>query len=158
MRIADFGVGSGFFTREAARVVGTLGVVYAVDIDGGLLARLKSLASEEGLSNVEYLRGDLEKIHGSGLADEALDAVLITNVLFQAHDKEKLIEEAWRVLRKGGRAIVIDWKDSFGGLGPHPLHVFKGADAKKLFERGGFVFMEEFSAGAYHWGYIMKKK
>lgn len=158
MKVADFGVGSGFFTRGAARAVGERGAVFAIDIDGDLLARMRTLACDEGLSNIEYIRGDLEHIHGSGLPDESLDAVIIANILFQVKNKEKLIEEAWRVLRKGGRAIVFDWTDSFGGLGPHPLHVFKPADAKKLFERGGFAFLEEVPAGSYHWGYIFKKK
>ena len=158
MHVADFGVGSGFFTRASARAVGNWGKIYALDIDRELLKRARTLARAEGLENIEYVRGDLEQLHGSNLPDESVDMVILSNVLFQVPHKEKMIEEAWRALRHGGRALAIDWKDSFGGLGPHPLHVLREGDAKKLFERGGFSFLESVPAGDFHYGFILRKK
>lgn len=158
MKVADFGVGSGFFTREAARAVGERGRVYAVDIDSSLLARVKSLACAEGLQNIEYVRGDFEEKGGSNLPDASMDVVLCTNTLFQVTDKEALVEEVWRVLERGGRAFVIDWKDSFDCMGPHPSHVVTEADGRALFERGGFSFIGPLPAGEFHWGGILRKK
>ena len=65
MQVADFGAGSGFFTRAAARAVGPTGVVWAVDMQADLLTRIKSLSLAEGLQNVEIIRGDLELEKGS---------------------------------------------------------------------------------------------
>ncbi len=158
MKVADFGVGAGFFTREAARVVGERGMVYAVDIDSSLLARLKTFACSEGLLNIEYVRGDFEKRGGSNLPDESVDVVLLTNTLFQIERKDALIEEMWRVLVRGGRAVVIDWKDSFDSMGPHSSHVVKEREGRNLFEQGGFTFIEEIPAGDFHWGSILRKK
>ncbi len=158
MTIADFGVGAGFFAREAARLVGERGRVYAVDIDSSLLARLKAFACSENLFNIEYVRGDFEKRNGSGLSDESVDLLLLTNTLFQAENKDALVEEVWRVITRGGRVLVIDWKDSFDNMGPHPSNVVTEEDGRALFVRGGFTFIETVPAGDFHWGGILRKK
>lgn len=158
MRVADFGTGSGFFTRAAARMVGERGVVWAVDIQRDLLPRVKNLSLGEGLHNVEVIHGDVEKIGGTHLPDEQFDFCLITNLLFSSEHKGTLAKEAARVLKKGGKALVIDWQESFGGLGPHPAHVVTASQARKLFEDAGFAYREDIPAGAYHWGFLVRKK
>lgn len=155
--VADFGAGSGFFTRAAARIVGE-GQVWAVDTNGDLLTRIKSLAISEGLRNVEILRGNIESPKGSGLPAQHFDMVVAANILFSAHNKEAVVKEVARVLTKTGRALVIDWSSSHGGLGPHPEHVVSAAEARTLFEEGGFIYLEKIPAGAYHWGFIVRKK
>jgi ubiquinone/menaquinone biosynthesis C-methylase UbiE len=157
-KVADFGSGSGFFTRAAARLVGPHGVVWAVDAHRDMLSSVKALAAAEGLHNVELSAGDLEYRGGSNLSDESVDLVVASNLLFCAQDKSALIEEVWRVLKKNGRALFIDWKDSFGGLGPHSSHVVTEAAARALCERGGFSIVEEIPAGSYHWGFVARKK
>ena len=62
-----------------------------------------------------------------------MDVVLIVNTLFQVEDKNGLVEEAWRVVAPGGRAVVIDWKDSFDNMGPHPSHVVSKDTPPSLF-------------------------
>ena len=158
MRVADFGSGSGFFTRAAARLVGQSGLVWAVDAHQDLLSRVKNLSLQEGLHNVEVVHGNVEKKGGSHLPDENFDLVIIANLLFAAEYKEALAKEAHRVLRKGGRVLIIDWTESFGGLGPHPDHVVSADHAQTLFELNGFTRLGAVPAGAYHWGMIMKKR
>lgn len=157
-RVADFGAGSGFFTRAAARIVGDEGLVWAVDVHQDLLPRLKNLALQEGLHNVEVVHGDVEKAKGSRLPADNFDLVIISNVLFSSEHKEALAKEAHRVLRKTGRVLVIDWSGSFGGLGPHPDHVVTTDHAQTLFELHGFTYQEAVPAGEYHWGFLARKK
>jgi arsenite methyltransferase len=157
MKVADFGAGSGFFTRAAARAVGPGGVVYAVDINRDMLERLANIAPLEGLANIEYIQGDLEAPHGSGLPDTLLDAVICANFLFQTEDKARVLEEAWRILRRGGRLVVIEWKDSFNNLGPHADHVVAKDELVGLATRGNFSLIEEISCGSFHYGVILKK-
>src|SRR3989344_3155597 len=152
MRVADFGAGSGFFTRAAARLVGGKGLVWAVDVHQDLLPRIKKLALEEGLPNVEVVHGNVEKGGGSHLPEENFDLVIISNLLFGAEHKEQIVKEAKRVLRKGGRVLCIDWADSFGGMGPHQDHVVTQDHAQTLFELGGFTHPEPGPAGGDHWG------
>jgi ubiquinone/menaquinone biosynthesis C-methylase UbiE len=158
MKVADFGIGAGFFTRAAARAVGPRGVVYAIDVDRALLKYVESLAVAEQLHNIEYIQGDFEEPHASSLPDGSVDVVLVANTLFQVQDKQSLVSEAFRILRKGGRAVVIDWQDSFNNMGPHKDHVVNRDAALTLFTHGGgFTHMEDIPAGSFHYGLILKK-
>ena len=157
LTVADFGAGAGFFTRAAARAASD-GVVWAVDINRDLLPRIKNLAAGEGLNNVEVIHGDIEVVGGSNLPADTFDMVILTNVLFSIEHKGECVAEIRRVLKKTGRALVIDWAGSFGGLGPHPDHVVSINKAETLFEDHGFNVIGEIDAGAYHWGFVIRKK
>jgi ubiquinone/menaquinone biosynthesis C-methylase UbiE len=158
LKVADFGAGSGFFSRAAARLVGEAGVVWAVDAHQAMLPRLKNLSLGEGLTNIEVVHGNVEVAGGSHLPLDGFDFVIAANLFFGVADKLTVVKEIQRVLRRGGRALVIDWQDSFGGLGPHPEHVVNERDLQKLFEEAGFTIVNEVSAGEYHWGFIAKKR
>ncbi len=158
MQVAEFGAGSGFFTRASARAVGAGGVVWAVDLNSDLLSRLKNLAAVEGLHNVEVLRGDIQHIGGTHLPEGSFDFCIISNVLFVLECKPCMAQEAARILKRGGKVLAIDWSGSWGGLGPHPRDVIGKTDALKLFEAHGFTPAGDVPAGAYHWGCILKKK
>lgn len=156
--VADLGTGSGFFARAAARVVGESGVVWAVDMNRELLPRLKNMAAEEGLKNIEVVQGSADVVGGTHLPEGAFDLVIAANLLFSLEHKHEFVAEVRRILKKGGQVIVIDWSSSHGGLGPHETHVVSQADAEKMFEAQGFGLVRNVSAGEFHWGFIAKKK
>jgi ubiquinone/menaquinone biosynthesis C-methylase UbiE len=157
MTVADFGVGSGFYSLEAGKLVGERGHVYALDIQKDLLERVKAKAVEEGLKNVEIIWANLDKEEGSKLADGAIDLVIISNLLFQMDNKVILAKESFRVLKNGGRVAVIDWSASFGGLGPRPEDIFKKEECQRIFMEAGFKLEDEFEAGENHYGLLFKK-
>ncbi len=157
MHVADFGAGSGFYALAAGRAVGDRGKVFAIDIQKELLDRIKGEARRNKLSNVEVVWGDLEKPRGSGLREEAVDAVLITNILFQVKDKIALAREALRVLKPKGQLLVVDWKESFGNLGPRLEDITPVDTAQEIFLQAGFSFDRRIGAGAHHYGIIFKK-
>lgn len=156
-RVADLAAGAGFFARAAARIVGPEGLVWAVDPNQDMLVRLKNLSVGEGLHNIEVVRGSLEKVGATKLPDATMDVAILANALFSIEHKEAAAQEAYRVLRRAGRLLLVDWTASHGGLGPHAGHVVTKAQAQKLFEAAGFAQAEDIPAGAYHWGLILRK-
>jgi len=157
MRVADLGSGSGFYTIAAAKLVGGSGRVYSVDIQKDLLAKIKNEAGKLRLLNVEVVWGDIEKIRGTRLNDASMDAVIVSNILFQIRERDIFIQELKRIIKKGGQVLVVDWSDSFGGTGPQPENVFPSEKSRLLFEQAGFEFNREFGAGDHHYGLIFKK-
>ena len=158
MHIADFGAGSGFYSMSLAEEVGDNGRVYAIDVQKDLLQKIKNEAKAKGVSNLEIIWGNVEKAGGTKMGDNTIDIVVIANILFQAEDKNNVCIEAKRILKVGGRALVIDWLDSFGGLGPTKENVFLLSSAKDIFQKNGFVLDKEFDAGDHHYGFIFKKQ
>jgi len=133
------------------------GRLYAIDAQKDLLTKLKNHASREGLYNVEVVWGDIEKVNGTKLREASVDLVFLCNVLFQVDDKVGVIREAKRILKPAGRVLVVDWTDSFGGMGPKPESVIKKEMVTSIFEKEGFHLDREISAGSHHYGMIYKK-
>jgi len=156
-KVADLGAGSGFYSLELAQVVGKQGRVFAVDVQQELLTKLKSEALQHGFENIEIVWGDIEELHGSRLQDSSVDRVLITNTLFQVDHKDVLVAEAFRVLKPKGRALLVDWSDSFGGLGPQSSRIIKPTQGRSLFEQAGFTYVRDIQAGDHHYGMVFTK-
>ncbi len=156
MSVADFGAGSGAYTLSMAEVLEGSGYVYAIDVQRDLLRRIHNEAHKRGYKHVQILWADLEKKGASKLADRSLDFVLISNLLFQLPDKSAPLLEAWRVLRPRGRLGVIDWSESFGGMGPIKQNVVSKEKALELAKHAGFELQREFQAGAHHYGLILR--
>lgn len=158
-KIADFGCGAGFFSVPLGRRVGSNGKIYALDIRPEALEATRAKVKLFHLFNIEPSRADLELSRGSGLRDEGIDKVLISNILFQAANKKAVADEAYRISKAGGSVMVVEWEE--GGLtagGPSLEYRVGKDEAKKLFESAGFSFVKEFSAGRNHYGLIFKKQ
>ena len=156
MIVVDFGVGAGEYTFAAAKVVEKEGSVYACDVQKDLLRKVAARAQDERLTNINILWCDLEEPQGSKLTTGSVDAVIISNILFQIENKQGLILEAERILRAGGRLLILDWADSFNNLGPHTDHIVSKETVLSLLK--DTVFEKEINAGAHHYGLIARKK
>lgn len=157
MIVADLGAGTGAYTVPLARLVGESGRVYAVEVQKDFLSNIKNAATAQGFKNVELIWGDIERPLGTKIKEGSIDAVVVSNVLFQAEDKEGLLREANRVLKTGGKMLLVDWKDSFGNLGPNKEFVVPVDTAKGMCEKEGFVLKKDFDAGEHHYGLVMYK-
>ena len=156
--VADIGAGMGVYSRLAAHAVGKHGSVYAIDVQISFVDSLKKTAIKEDLEQLHVLWADAELPNGTKLADDSVDVVILTNVLFTIEDKPGLLAEIKRILKSNGRILVVDWQDSFGGIGPHPSHVVPEKTARNLFTTHVFDFIKNVSAGEHHYGMIIHNK
>lgn len=154
MKVGDFGAGTGHYARAAAAVVGQSGKVYAIDVQENILKHLKLNSHAHHRNIIDTIWGDIEKPGGTHLREASLDAVILANALFQIENRFSLLKEIQRVLKSGGKLMVIDWAGSYGGMGPVPEKVVTEHEAEALFINGGFHKVKSFRAGPHHYGII----
>ena len=155
--VVDLGAGSGYFTPILSSLVGQTGRVYACEIQKELVEKIGTLARSKGLFNVDPLWCDIEMLGGVKLSDGIADALIMVNTLFQFEDKQTALRESLRLVRSGGKFFLIDWSESFGGLGPQPGEVISAQQAQALCEQLGFVYERSYDAGDHHYGLAFRK-
>jgi len=157
--VADLGCGNfGFFVFPLARLVGREGKVYAIDIIASALDEIKRRAKIENLAQVLTIRSNLEVVGATPLADNSLDVALLINTLHQASSSLEMLKEASRLIKVGGRLLIIDWVDEAAILGPSLERRLKKEKLLTAVEFLGFDLIEDFIPGPYHYGLIFKKK
>lgn len=155
--VADFGCASGYFSLPFAQVIGNEGSLIALDILPQALETVESRAKNMGLFNVQTKRVNLEKENGSGLESESLDWVIMKGVLFQNKDKAIILKEAHRVLKKEGKAIVVEWGDEDFSIGPHKSVRISREFLIELAKKQGFSVEKEVDAGKFHYAFVAVK-
>jgi ubiquinone/menaquinone biosynthesis C-methylase UbiE len=154
MKVVDLGAGSGFYTIESAKRVGPSGRVYAIDVQKEILDRIRTIGSAQGLKNIEVLWANAEKIGGTRLREGVADRVIASNILFQIEKPEEFSLEIKRLLKPGGKVLVIDWN---AGSPLSPKNIFSATRAQVLFEKNGFKLEQQFVAGDHHYGLILTR-
>jgi len=103
--VAEFGSGYGTFTIPAANIIS--GKMHAFDIDESMIARLSEKITQEKLSNVFLHLQDFVK-EGTKMENNSIDYVMLFNIL-HAENPHALLNEAFRILKPGGKVGVIHW-------------------------------------------------
>ena len=157
--VADLGAGiSAYFTIESAKLVGDQGQVYALDIVKDILAAIDSKAKMAGLYNIKTVWSNLEIVGAAKIEDNSLDFALLVNTLFQSKKQPAMIAEAIRLLKKGGKLLIIDWSDTAPAFAPpEELQVNKKIISDTTLQLD-MQLEQEFRAGPYHFGMIFIKK
>lgn len=139
--VLELGPGPGYFTVEAARIVGPEGRVVCVDLQPGMLQMLASLLEEASVTNADPLAGDATRLP---LADVSVDAAFLVTVLGEIPDRPQALAELRRVLKPGG---VLSFSESL----TDPDYVFQ-ASLRDLCRAMGF---RELSCSGERLGYTM---
>jgi ubiquinone/menaquinone biosynthesis C-methylase UbiE len=156
--VAELGCGNfGFFVFPLARLVGRQGRVYAVDILKSTLEQITKEAKKDNLAQIIPIWSNLEVFKATKIETSSLDRALLVNTLHQSEKKIEILREAIRLLKRGGKLLIVEWKNIDLPLGPSPERRINLDSLKAAAPKLGLGLQEEFEAGPYHYGLILTK-
>lgn len=140
--VLDLGSGGGIDVLLSARRVGPTGHVYGLDMTDEMLALARRNAAEAGAENVTFLKGEIEAIP---LPDASVDVIISNCVINLSADKRRVIREAFRVLKPGGRFAVSDVvvRGEVPGEVRRSMELWVGCVAGALEEREFLALLDE---------------
>jgi ubiquinone/menaquinone biosynthesis C-methylase UbiE len=154
--VADFGCGNGFYPVAAGQLVGENGTVYAVDIQNEPLEATMSAARHSGLKNIYTIRHDMEQ-PGTPIKDQTCDAVILSGILHLAHLQKNILRESYRVLKSGGKVVIIEWKKKLLPFGPKISTRISEQELETMMTATGFTFKSEIPADYFHYALVFTK-
>ena len=133
MTWVELGSGTGVFSCALANYVGENGVVYAVDDSNEMLEYIRKKKLPQNMLLLHRDAGD------TGLESEIADVCLLAFILQEVNTSDKIINEAYRLLKPNGKVLIVEWKAELTPKGP-PVNVRITKDKlKKLFNQSGIA-------------------
>jgi ubiquinone/menaquinone biosynthesis C-methylase UbiE len=133
--VADVGAGSGYMTVRLSRRVGPAGLVYAVDIQPEMIARLTQRLTRDRLTNVKPVLGAVDDPR---LPAESLDLALLVDVYHELQAPQQMLRQLRRALKPGGNLVLIEYRKEDPAIPIRLEHKMTVAEAKLELEAEGF--------------------
>jgi ubiquinone/menaquinone biosynthesis C-methylase UbiE len=145
--VAEIGCGTGWFTFEIEKTVRPRGMVYALDMQPAILQILRARLEWERILTLPCSENEFE------LDDGEVDVVFHANTLHECETPEAHLKETARVLKDGGRLILIEWHWASEESQPGPPNTdrIEPEEAKKMLIDAGFRILAVTDVGPYHY-------
>jgi ubiquinone/menaquinone biosynthesis C-methylase UbiE len=153
----DVACGVGKYSVAASDIIGNEGVIYAVDLWEDGINALKQTIGEKGIKNIRPLLSDVNK-HVPA-EDRSIDVALMATVLhdlIEVNTEKGTLKEIKRVLKPGGKLVIIEFKKMEGPPGPPVAIRLTPEETEKIVSVYGFKQEEVFDAGQFHYLSVFK--
>lgn len=137
--IADIGSGGGFFTFKLAKLTGASGMVFAVDTNKKLLARIENISRKKQLSNIKTV---LSGEGGCPLPKKSCDLIFMRNVFHHIKNPVSYFQNLRESIKPGGRIAVLDWESTTGGFVGRTGHCTPEAEIRRILLASGFSHLK----------------
>ena len=156
--IGELGCGNfGFFVWPLAKLVGRYGSVFAVDVIKSILEEIEHRAKVDNLPQIKTVWTNLEIFKATKIETSSLDSALLINTLHQAKNRTEMLRESIRLLKRGGKLLIVEWQNQDIPFGPSVDKRVKVESLKNAVSKLGLNIEEEFKAGSYHYGLLLTK-
>ena len=152
--MADIGCGIGYFTLPAARIVGSQGKVYGLDIRAEMLQETARKVSENHLMNVELIQ--VTENHFM-LVDQTVRYAFVGLVAHEAENLTVFFREAARILQPAGQIAIIEWNKQPSLMGPPLEDRLDSKDVTALLRQCGFTNIQQMAVNAEMYAMIAEK-
>jgi ubiquinone/menaquinone biosynthesis C-methylase UbiE len=148
--MADVGAGTGFFSFPAASIVGKEGRVLATDISQDMLDLIRERMTDENRDIIRIIHPDL---NGSDEFVNVVDYLLMCTVLHEVNDPLEMLKDSYRVIKPGGRCVIVEWIKVITDKGPPIGDRIDMAEVSSMLREAGFSSVEEIHFS--EWFYIV---
>lgn len=148
--MVDVGAGTGFFTFPAASIVGMEGGIIATDISEDMLAMIRSRMNDENRDIIRTIHPDL---NGSDEFNNTVDYLLMSTVLHETENPLKMLKDQYRVIKPGGRSVIVEWIKKPADKGPPVEDRIALDDLSAMMREAGFSRVDEILFN--EWFYIL---
>ena len=156
--LLDAGCGDGFISISAAKLAGESGLVFAVDIDEHSIEMLNQVIERDRIGNIEAVNADISKT--LPIENKIIDICLMVNVfhgLVENEESGAALREIKRVLKYGGRLVIVDFKKTDSFPGP-PEHIrLAPLQMESILREYDFEKQDYFEIGKYHYAMVFGK-
>lgn len=150
---ADIGCGIGFFTIPASNIIQN-NPIYALDISIEMLDELARRIVEKQINNIEIIK---TQEYDLKLPQASITYAFMCNVLHEIEDKEKMIDELLKILRREGKLTIIEWQKKDTEIGPSINNRVSKEEVKALLEKKGMTIIYEDTISNILYGVVAKK-
>src|SRR5215472_12597262 len=136
MVVADVGAGTGYMSLKLAKRVGPSGKVYAEDVQGEMLDKVRVNAAKAGISNIQTVQGSFTD---PKLPKGQIDLILLVDVYHEFSEPQKMLQGIRDALKPGGRLVLLEYRKEDPNIPIMPEHKMSVAEVKTEVEAEGFV-------------------